>query len=419
MNLKRVRNSYKNLSVFFITALIFFALLNGFAAAVLWHRARSGEQQQDPVSSRYGALVNMVYPHRSASEVKKLLQETWDRGPSAYESFTQYKESPFQGEYVNVDADGFRHGHGQAPWPPAPERFNIFIFGGSTTFGFGVSDDETIPSQLQNELRKSNPSAAVYNFGRGYFYSTQERILFEQLLIAGHVPDAAIFIDGINEVWSFWDPKLLDEWKDEPAFANLYRQCLNQSTAEKVKACIGELPSVRLIREWLGQFQNSEKESEQSLRHLSAPTEGDKSKFYRYLLKVLQRWLDNKEMIEAVGERFSVRTFFVWQPSPAFQYDLRYHPFLKGGTGWEMPTRMLYTLVEDLSKRNRIGGNFLYYADMQAEKKEPLYVDRTHYTAKMSAEIARRLAASLIEHDLFSGVPPRRKRVVDELLAGR
>ena len=36
----------------------------------------------------------------------------------------------------------------------------------------------------------------VYNFGRGSYYSSQERILFEQLAVAGHVPDLAVFIDG-------------------------------------------------------------------------------------------------------------------------------------------------------------------------------------------------------------------------------
>ena len=44
--------------------------------------------------------------------------------------------------------------------------------------------------------------------------------------------------------------------------------------------------------------------------------------------------------------------------------------------------------------------NFLYLADIQADKLEPLYVDRVHYNPKLNAEIARYIADFLISHGL-------------------
>ena len=43
----------------------------------------------------------------------------------------------------------------------------MFFFGGSTGFGYGVPDDETVPSHLQQLLPKaSGRTPRVYNFAR-------------------------------------------------------------------------------------------------------------------------------------------------------------------------------------------------------------------------------------------------------------
>src|SRR5262249_43078007 len=119
-----------------------------------------------------------------------------------YEPFTESRPPVVRGRFVNVSAPGFRLVPDQGPWPPDPAAFTIFVFGGSTTFGTGVADAETIPAQLPPQFTAA-PCARpvhVYNFARPGYFSVQERILFEQLLLAGHHPDLAIFVDGLNEV---------------------------------------------------------------------------------------------------------------------------------------------------------------------------------------------------------------------------
>src|SRR5262245_57010365 len=159
----------------------------------------------NPLKQRYGQVeagLLKLYPGMSERQVNDLLNETWNRS-LIYEPFTGFAEVAETGEYVNVSANGYRVGKDQGPWPPQKEQqVVIFLFGGSNVFSYGVPDDMALGSRLQEMLRtRLARPVAVYNFGRGYYYSTQERILFEQLLSAGYVPDMAIFVDGMNDFY--------------------------------------------------------------------------------------------------------------------------------------------------------------------------------------------------------------------------
>lgn len=144
-------------------------------------------------------LLDQIYPDLRPHEIQDILEETWKARPFSYEPFTQFKEREFKGRFVNVDQNGFRVSKNQGVWPPDPDSYNVFLFGGSTTFGYGVPDDQTIASYLQDTLQtKMHKEVRVYNFGRGFYYWFQERVLFERLLRSGYSPDMAIFIDGYN-----------------------------------------------------------------------------------------------------------------------------------------------------------------------------------------------------------------------------
>ncbi|MBZ0307111.1 MAG: SGNH/GDSL hydrolase family protein, partial [Anaerolineae bacterium] len=116
---------------------------------------------------------------------------------------TLFRSVPFKGRYLNIDPMGYRISSNNAPWPPDKSAYNIFVFGGSTTFGTGVADDHTIPFYMQQQIQAAYPTQKlyVYNFANPAFVSSQERMRFESLLRDGYVPDAAIFIDGLNDFY--------------------------------------------------------------------------------------------------------------------------------------------------------------------------------------------------------------------------
>ena len=340
-------------------------------------------------SIRYGEdLLDSLYPGMTRDEIYRLLDETWSR-PYIFEDFTVFKEQPFKGRYVNVDGNGFRISKHQGIWPPDKEKnFTIFVFGSSTVFGYGVSDSETVASFLQEGLLKvglkRRPS--VYNFGRGHYNSTQERILFEKLLAEGHVPDMALFLDGPNQFIYYND--------DGTALSSKLEKLLRGGLRE-------------LFRIELRKRFSPLRDMRKKIKHLYTRGAGLQRRErgtpdLAGLMKVIERYIMNKRMIEAVGAAFNVQTVFVYEPAPGYEYDLSIHPFVKGGFGRHGYARQGYPLMKKYVESHDLGNNFLWCADIGKDAKEPLYVDLSHYSPRMSALLAENICGLLKQRNLFS-----------------
>ena len=57
--------------------------------------------------------------------------------------------------------------------------------------------------------------------------------------------------------------------------------------------------------------------------------------------------------------------------------------------------------MAEFVRRNPPGDNFLWCADMQEKLTEPLYVDATHYSGKMSRMVAQKIADFIKEKKLL------------------
>ncbi len=97
---------------------------------------------------------------------------------SEYRSFVGWRQA--QRHTVNATADA---------------KQKVYFFGGSTMFGLGVSDAETIPS-----LVSAATGVQAENYGNIGYTSHQGLVLLIELLQAGHRPDVVIFYDGVNDV---------------------------------------------------------------------------------------------------------------------------------------------------------------------------------------------------------------------------
>ena len=363
----KAKNWYINAAVIVFTGLLLFIFLNLALYAIMHVKYGAGPVSPGPLGL-YGTRVFRAYPGWRAEDIKSLLKEMWGRVlPLEYQPFTQFKERPFRGKFLNIDPAGFRLSKNQAPWPPPPEAINVFMFGGSTTFGYGLPDDETIPSYFEECAKSSSSSPiAVYNFGQGAYFSSQELVLFQNLLRAGFVPQVAIFVDGLND-FTFIE--------GEPAFTSRLRRFM---AGESRGSAFDSVPMVqaarRLEKRWTEQKHAGNNDFADR-----APLQG-----------VIDRWLANKKMIEAIAARYGVRTIFVVQPVPTYKYDLRWHLFYVSddGFGTNMRSRYGYSMMESLRAQGQLGPNVLWLADIQLDKRENLYIDALHYTAAFSREIA-------------------------------
>ena len=109
------------------------------------------------------------------------------------------------------------------------------------------------------------------------------------------------------------------------------------------------------------------------------------------LQKAIDRYLTNKRLIEAEAREYSIRTLFVWQPTPFYEYDSKYDPFIKPEYGFNFTgftyTKYGYPLMRDTVERTP-PDNFLWCADLQKEMHELVYVDEYHYSPKMTEIVA-------------------------------
>jgi hypothetical protein len=196
-----LKRAYTLCAIIVLNAVVLVLILDGATWLAIQIRDLS-DVSVNPVI-RYGAeRLQKSYPGRRPEEVLALLHETWDEVDrrARYEALTEFSEAPFRRTYVHVESGGFRAGTAQGAWPPDPASFNIFVLGGSTTFGYGVSDDETLPSAIQDcAPRPDGRAVHAYNFGRASYFSTQELLLYYRLLASGNIPSVVIFVDGLND----------------------------------------------------------------------------------------------------------------------------------------------------------------------------------------------------------------------------
>jgi hypothetical protein len=323
----------------------------------------------DPAFDR--ALAT-AYPDLTPAQRERLQGEfAMTFRPSA---FAQPAERPVAGEFVTVEPAGFRRSRNQHAWPPDPASFNVFVFGGSTTFGYGVRDDDTIPSYMQAAFDASpGPRpVAVYNFARGGFYSTQERLLFDQLLTIGLRPDLAIFIDGLNEFTLIDEPPIFTRYSTSEAREDLERP---------LQKVVRELPLVRLLSPKAGEsrFADYVRSSQPAAAAHPRPSAE----------QLVARYRANQRVIASLAEAYGVPTLFVWQPIPVYKYDLSAHP------AWIDPPllgplhRDGYAQMRAALDAGQMDRRFVWCADIQDGKREPFYVDQVHYSPAMSKLLAR------------------------------
>ena len=120
-----------------------------------------------------------------------------------FTSFDLYERADFSGNAIRI-LDGLRHTTNTRSATQSLNNLEVRLFGGSTAWGFGVDDQNTIPS-LINDVGGFKSK----NFGEGGFVARQELArlinMYTEADTIGEPLKAGIniFYDGVNEVTNF------------------------------------------------------------------------------------------------------------------------------------------------------------------------------------------------------------------------
>jgi hypothetical protein len=392
---RRLATGYRACALLVFNSLVFYLLLN----LVLWAAIliRDAHRASDPITDKYDPdLLDKVYPDYDRAERARMLSEIWNRS-FIYDDFTHFQERPIGGKYVHVTEAGYRCSVHQGPWPPTAENLNVFVFGGSTTFGYGVPDAQTIPSFLQEALAShTSRRVCVYNFGVGWYYSTQERIRFEKLLFEGHVPDIAVFIDGLNERRPSNKPAYSEEMARAFEQVRGFERSHSPDRGNETKIYWQRALEVCFLRLPIGLVASH-------LRDRLAQSESGKPPNAADVDTQTVRWcntfLANKFLIEQSCRHFGVTPIFVWQPVPGYKYDLKYNLFTEPIHRYLQ--QEFYSTMRALLDQRPAEPHFVWCADLQQDRTEPLYLDHYHYTGAFAKDIADYICLTCLERKIL------------------
>lgn len=113
-----------------------------------------------------------------------------------------YIVTPTDNRFYHVGIEGMRYDEGITDESAInllrTSKHKIFMFGGSTTFGYGLSSNQTIQHYLQSKY--SGTDTVVFNFGANAYDQQREIDKLVYLLEHDYIPDEVIFFDGVNDI---------------------------------------------------------------------------------------------------------------------------------------------------------------------------------------------------------------------------
>lgn len=316
----------------------------------------------------------------SASDAGKLFED-FDNLEAhrmyVYQPWVGFSERVYHSHFMNID-DGEPLPIRRTVEPVTTSaRKTVWLFGGSTQFGWGVPDDQTIASQLSEILREKGIENEVVNYGHTEFYSTQEAALFATLLRHGHRCDFAVFLDGLND--SRISASDVPPMSIATSLGFLEQEDAAVALNSKYFIITPLFPPVRVADGLLRRLSFS---SQKVRREAAAPSNAtfDPVDIYRFNISIIQRLADDA----------GIHVLFYWQPT-SFDY-------MDGAEA----RRKTLDGSEDLPNLNRAvrkqirDKNFRFIADMfRHESYTDIYVDLAHYGDKGNGMIAHTIATQL------------------------
>jgi hypothetical protein len=117
--------------------------------------------------------------------------------------------------------------------------------------------------------------------------------------------------------------------------------------------------------------------------------------------RVIARYLATRRVAEAIARAHGARTAFVWQPVPTYRYQPARADYRASAAGIEYTTYG-YRRMADLAASRDMGNDFLWCAEVHTGVPGVLYIDKVHYSPRMSDLVAGCIADLLDQRRLLA-----------------
>ena len=320
--------------------------------------------------------IKFVYGEKYQDYIKVYQQQSY---PTLYTPLIEFRERKRDHEFVSISKYGNRcteNGIKKCEEPNGGKN-EIWVFGGSTVFGYGLKNDETIAAHLKKYLKNKK----IINFGQGHFHSTQSRIFFQNLLTFFPPPKTVIFLDGFN------DFKINQ--------INNYQFPIKTSLTRNFEDLINnkEISKIKKFRNWLKEKLNKlnivrlykEKTKQNISKNNNKLLIDDLDVTYKSLINRLRV---NFKINKSVGKKFNTNVINILEPislsSKNYSSSSIQKKYLKDFDKNFYHYKKIYALIE---KNNELL-NLVDINMINLNIKQNMFVDLTHYTSDFSKKIA-------------------------------
>jgi lysophospholipase L1-like esterase len=292
---KRIVELYRGVAILLLNTLVLLAILELGAIII----ARSHQAAESAGIEKLPYYASQDWTEVYWREAK--LAENY-----RYEPYVGWRHLPFAGETVNINQEGIR----ETPGAECSDRaFKVFTLGGSTMLGWGSPDWGTIAAYLQSGLDEDmTRPVCVVNLAEDGFVSTQSLIALVLQMQLGNIPDAVIFYDGVNEVRSAYE-------SGQPR-AHVTQSEIAARFEQREHPLVRWLQGSRqyaLMRKQLGKLMlNGADDSPNQLSYRVMGIDADDLE-----KSVVEIYLENYRIVDALGQQYGFQHFFFLQPHPA------------------------------------------------------------------------------------------------------
>lgn len=241
--LKKIQSFYSTVTIVFANTCILFLLIN-----VIAHFIPSPLNDANTENFYYTPeyliknnpnLIRHIHDGKPIEDIKALYQA---RPNVTSHPMMEFTTMPCSGKFYNVGFENCRY-NSMVTQHNIKSALNksIWVFGGSTVFGDGVTDDETIPYFLN----KMDSSGTYINFGG---LSNHQKMEIEKLILLlqkGYRPSKVIFLDGLNDMYKITESNF-DAFETPNRSVNAYSHNFSIGTIGINKNLLYALPVIKL-----------------------------------------------------------------------------------------------------------------------------------------------------------------------------
>jgi hypothetical protein len=291
-----------------------------------------------------------------------------------YEPFVEWKMRAYKGETLNISTDGERI----VPKIDctSTEPLSVHFFGGSTMWGEGSDDDNTIPALF----KANNPQFQVFNHGQLAYNSRQELDALISLYTTGKKPDIVIFYDGVNDA-AFLCPK---EIKELPAhrLVPMYREKLYAGKSGLAKEVAGKLFLDNILKV-TRTFRNRSEAEKSPYDCVSNPAKAS---------QIADIMIKNWEIAHDLVAQRDGKFIAVLQPAAFIGKPRTDHLELDDDLGQNF--KAIYSRLKEKIREK----NYPWIIDLTAkfDGDEYIYIDFCHVSSNGNEIIAREIKKSLV-----------------------